>query len=220
MKGRLLVLPLLFICLSSSRAEANMGFWRWWDSLSGPGPFSGIVYELPIVTPYGFRRDQPEQRIRFDPADIDTSPGRLSVRVGLDFAILWAQKNNLPYDPPRAHAPSVLAYPVVPTVDVGRKGIDVGASVGFVRFSSDGASTTHFAYGPRLTLRPGVIFSKTPKRRHELVRIRISALRLQGEMTAEDFGATGAFRGGNEWMWGSTISVNLLALRRDPRESP
>ena len=38
-------LPLVILLLCPTPAHADReGFWRWWDSLSGPGPFNGFGY--------------------------------------------------------------------------------------------------------------------------------------------------------------------------------
>jgi hypothetical protein len=50
-----LVLVVLAVLAFAPPASAELGFFRWWDSLSGPGPFNGIVFD-PVFVCHGTKR--------------------------------------------------------------------------------------------------------------------------------------------------------------------
>jgi hypothetical protein len=210
------ILSWALIAIAPGTAEAQRGgFWRWWDSLSGPGPFNGIVYDQSIYS-LGMERGTSVKTWFPDPTATKADPKRRYLRLGLQLGWLWAQKNPLTYAAPRDQdPPGVNAMPFAATADVGvAKGIDVGAAVGGVRFSGDGFGFTKFALTPRLSIRPAVLFSDNPGRRHEVLEIRFFATMMPGTIEADDFGAIGSFRAEGELLWGTTIALNVFALRR------
>ena len=212
-----LCVAMLFVvlCCPMPATAGDLGFWRWWDSLSGPGPFNGIAYEQPLFT-YGKKRDRETGATGpfLDLTGMEADSRVRYVSFGLEWAVLWAEENNLEYAPPRDQfVPGVQAIPIFGTVDVRvARGLEAGAAVGFVRFRGDGFGFNEFAWGPRLTVRPLAVFAKEPTRMDELIQIRVFGTHLVGEFGAADFGATGSFVGGSEMLWGTTFTVNVLAL--------
>lgn len=204
----------LFVALLPRPVLASdMDWWRWWDSLSGPGPFNGLGYDQPLVN-FTLKAPSPQPHI-FDPTGFDKDPTRLHVKAGVEFAFLFAQHNHLPYAPPRdQNPPGIRAYPVMGTIDFGRKGVEVGAGIGAVLFAGDGFRFGRTLISPRATFKPLMWFKTHPSRRDEILQIRIGAAGIMGKMTAKDFGAIGPFEGGNEWLKTTTVSVNLMALLR------
>src|SRR5437870_2676870 len=118
---RLLLFVVLFVALVPRPAAADdMDWWRWWDGLSGPGPFNGLGIDSPFVS-YGIKRDPPGTKRTFfrDVTGFEADPEQLHVRVGAEWAFLIAQKNSLPYAPPRdQNPPGVYAFTVLGGVDV------------------------------------------------------------------------------------------------------
>jgi hypothetical protein len=215
-RSRLCLVTLFAVlCCPPAATAGELGFWRWWDSLSGPGPFNGIAYDQPLFT-YGTKRDRANdpKGTFLDLTGLEADPSTRPVSIGVEWAVLWAEENNLEYAPPRDQfVPGVQAIPIFGTVDVGvTRAFDAGAAIGFVRFRGDGFGFNEFAWGPRLTVRPLALFAKDADRIHELVQVRLFGTHIVGEITAEEFGAVGAFEGGHEWLWGTTVTVNLLAL--------
>ncbi len=190
-------------------ASAELGFFRWWDSLSGPGPFSGIVFD-PVFVCYG----TPEVGRERKPIQLgcwNQARNRWRVNVGVDFARLTGH-NNLPYA--SGAAPDVTAYPFMATVTVSKHAIfDVGGGVGFVRFSGHGFGFNKAAFEARVTLKPLVAIDWN-KRKLEFLQLCLFGTGIPGDLTAADFGATGPWRSSGEWLPGFMVVVDLSALVR------
>jgi hypothetical protein len=215
MSPRLLRCALVILVLFAAPRPAHadmMGFWRWWDSLSGPGPFNGYAADIPLYTVY---RPADRIQIEFDPFEDAALANPSSIKVGLQFGVLKAEDNNLPYAAGRT-PPGVWAIPISVTADRRIvRGVDVGAGVGLVRFFGEGFGLTRATVSPRLSVAPASLLSDGPAtRRTEAFKIRLFFTALLGEFDAGDFGATGDFKGGNELLFGTTFTIDVLALKR------
>lgn len=219
-----IVLGVVLVLAMARPASAELGFFRWWDSLSGPGPFSGVVFD-PVFVCYGAPRIPGATKTTpsaatpatpgwapFDLGCRSTRRDELRVNIGLEFARLTG-KNNLPYA--SGTAPDVKAYPFMMTVTVSKHAmLDAGAGVGFVRFSGGGFGFTRFAFEPRATVRPlvGLSRSEFTRRRLEFLQLRAFGTAIPGEITAADFGATGTWSSPKEWLPGFMVVFDLSAL--------
>ena len=197
-------------------AGANVaGFWRWLDRLSGPGPCTGVVYDQRLFS-NGFRVGEVQQTQRetfFDPGGLALDETRTSrpIMIGAQWATLKCG-NELPYE--GRSAPTVWAFPLAGTVDVRlHRAVDAGATVGVSGFVGDDFSVWRPTLSPRVTIFPAA-FVREPTRRHRALLFRVTASAILGELDAADFDAIGDFKGGNEVLWGISLSVDLLALRR------
>jgi len=229
------LIPCLFvlvICMGSPQGAAagELGFWRWWDSLSGPGPFQGLLLHEVFVC-YGVDQSpgastKPHTFLSAGCYDADRS--RFRVAFGVEWAHLTGD-SNLPYAPPRdQNPPQVNAYPFHITTNFGIAKVpwvDFGAGVGFVRFSGEGFGFNRFAFGPRVTIKPLALIPRlAPHRtrnwnakqrnRLEAFQFRYSGTAIPGAMEASDFGAIGNFRSPSEWLNGYVLVFDGLALLR------
>lgn len=203
---------IVIVLSSAPPAHADMmGFWRWWDSLSGPGPFNGLVVELNSHT---VTRESGGIKIHFDPAGELFLADRSALRVGFQLGVLKAEDNNLPYADGRT-PPGVWAIPISVTADRNLKpGIDVGAGLGVVRFTGDDFGFWRTTVSPRLSIAPASLLARNRSRQNEAFKIRLFFTAVLGEFDAGDFGAVGDFKGGNELLFGTTFSVDVLALKK------
>ena len=221
----LLVAATLALCPTSAFALLDGGFFRWWDSLSGPGPFNGVVIDAMLVC-YGSHftgKPSPDPNVSNDgyTTEVFINPGCLQARrdrrrisVGLQWAALWSERNDLPYESGRK-APQVKAYPFMIVAHYGlNKGIDVGAGVGVVKFSGDGFGFTRFIFEPRVSVRPFALLSKKPNPPliTDIIDLRVFATAIPGTIDAADFGATGSWRSEGEMQYGFSITFNGFAL--------
>jgi hypothetical protein len=199
---------LLLVALPST-AFADMGFWRWLDKLSGPGPFRGIVLDPAIVCIGHNERGDRTRVTAVYLYDCDLVRAERHIRLGTDIGILTG-KNNL--DPSRG---TVAAYPVLFNGAIGTSYFDVGAAFGFVRFVSGPSSATEGAIQPiRITFRP---FAIPENRRQDFraraLQIRLTTTYLAGALTAADFNApSSSWTGGNEWVTSLMFTVDAGAL--------
>lgn len=206
------ILVVLFVCGTARPAQADMmAIWRWWDSLSGPGPCTGVVFDQRLFS-RGQKTGTAETATFFDPGLRVDENSRRPVKFGVQVGALKC-RNELPYAD--GSAPDVWAFPLAGTVDVRTiPAVDVGLTVGTTAFRGDGFSTWKLTLGPRVTLSPGVLFTQTPTRRHRALQITLTASTIVGDLTAADFGAIGDFKGGNEVLWSTSVSLNLLNLKK------
>jgi hypothetical protein len=219
-------------------AEAQAGFIRWLERLSGPGPFVGGGVEVYALC-YGVRKDQPvDPDASGDRAAswfFDANCGRAArdrrrVTIGAQWARL-AGNNTLQYDAsvPAALTDRVSATLFLATADVGVvRPLDVGASAGFIRFAGapPGAFTRPAIEPLRLTWKPlamrpvgrgpnGTIPADAAAAlyRREWLQIRLVVTLLPGGFDAEDFGAIpGTFHSGTEVQSNVYVIVNLANL--------
>jgi len=211
-----LLLLLALLCPAPVAASVGGEFIRWLDSLSGPGPFNGIGFDVLFVcygTSRSSNRDTAEPFI--DAGCLDARRTNKRIGVGFQAAKLWSERNDLPYDPARSPGPQVHAYPLMIVADYGlNKGIDVGAGVGVVKFSGDGFGFTRFILEPHLSVRPFALLSKDsdPPPLAEVLEIKVFATGIPGTIDAADFGATGPWRSTGEFEKGFSIGFNFGAF--------
>ena len=226
---RIRLLPILVVAgvLAALPAPASAafggGFFRWWDSLSGPGPFNGIVLDAMFVC-YGTHfapgadPNAPDPKyatdVFIDAGCLNARRDRRRVSVGVQWAAAWSEENNLVY-PDRGKAPQVKAYPFLIVAHYGlNKGMDAGLGVGVVKFSGDGFGFSRFIIEPQLSVRPFALLSKSenPPLRAEVLDLRFFMTGIPGSMTAADFGATDTWSSDGEFQYGFSITFNALAL--------
>jgi hypothetical protein len=200
-------LAVVIVLISARPAHADMmGFWRWWESLSGPGPFNGLVVELSTST---IKRDG----VHADPDGSIFLDSPASIRMGFQFGVLKAEDNPLDYG--GRTPPGVWAIPIAVNFDRNiAKGFDVGAGIGLVRFTGDDFGLWRTIVSPRLSVAPVSLASRERSRKSEAFKIRFFYTWLIGELDAADFGAIGDFEGGNELLFGTTFTVDVLTLLR------
>jgi len=200
----LFALAALVLNLAAPRpADAQAAFIRWLERLSGPGPFYGAGFE---VYPVCFNATDQAWTV----LDMDcggTVRGERSLRIervlfGVQYSKLRGN-NELLYDPaiPADQTDSVGATIFLGSADVGFiRALDVGASVGFIRFSgmpSEAFSRTIFE-PLRITFKP-LAMKASSVRRDEWLQIRLVTTVLPGGFDAEDFGAIpGSYSSGTE----------------------
>lgn len=111
------------------------------------------------------------------------------------------------------------AIPISVTADRGfkrRPGIEVGAGIGAVRFTGDGFGFWRATLSPRISIAPASLLTGDRSRRNDAFKIAVFITALLGEFDAGDFGATGDFKGGNELLFGTTFTIDVLALKKKP----
>jgi hypothetical protein len=187
-----------------------MGWLWWWDSLSGPGPFHGIVYHQPLLT---WTPDDPAASLLFDPSGLETNTNDFYIKFGVELGTLFAEENNLVYAPPfDAAPPDVKAYPLAGTVDFRvATGVELGGSIGAVRFAAGEEGFWKFTFGPRLIVRP-LQWLGVSQNRSEFLQLKLKYTRVPG-IEAAEFGAIGGPEMSGEWIGGLAITVNVLALK-------
>jgi len=208
---RPLVLAAVLVSFVPAPAHAAMGagFWRWWDSLSGPGPFQGVALQADVAC-YGTNDYSTDKAIGwvsiFNCFKVERE---LHITVGTEIGRLHG-RNNL--DP---NGTSVLAVPVFATAKVGNRYIDAGVDLGFIHFGAENGGTNVFALGPRVALRPLALSSSrfSKSRRARALEIRAFTTRIPGTLTASDFGVPqSSWTGGHEWLNnGLTITIDVLS---------
>jgi len=199
----------LLLLLAPRPASAELGFFRWWDSLSGPGPFSGVVFDEVFLCK-GEPTSTPLPRPKFDPGCLNLHRGKRRLMGGVKVGRLDG-KNNLPYATGRA--PEVHAYPVLATLSFSQHpALERGGAVGFVRFSGEGFGFNRFAIEPRVVFRPLVFFADVDskaQRQLEFLHLQLYGTGIPSEFTAADFGAIGSFRSDREWLPCFAIIVDI-----------
>ena len=217
---RLRVFPIVVLLVLAAAAPREaaadmLDFFRWWDSLSGPGPWIGLGYQSSLQN-IGVLRTEKEDNPRhsfFDPSGLRTNPRALYYKFGAELGVLWTDDSDLEYapgvDPPKAYA-----FPILGTFDVGRNGLEGGVGVGFLRLSALDRGKWHFVFEPRFTVKPFVLANRNNENKewHEMLAARFYLTRI-GEINPADFGAIGPADAGSEWVPGITFSVNVLAIR-------
>lgn len=212
-----------FVILLPQQAHADlMGFWRWFDGLSGPGPFKGFVSE-PSIIAYGKTKkaieiqgaDAKSERV-LDLMGTEISHSHTYFRFGGQWGILASSHNNQDYgDRP---APTVWANPFAATFDVGWRGIEGGVAAGVVRFHGDDFSFWRGYLSPRAAVYPLLLFKPNYQQRwREVLQLRAGWAGVLGDIKATDFGAIEKVppqKMGNELMPSVSVSVNVLALQK------
>jgi hypothetical protein len=208
-------------------AYADLGLLRWFDRLSGPGPFTGLFADVNFLciakkadasakSAWAVRVDLDCRTARREAVDRKQKPRVLS--IGAQVAAL-SGPNHLTYAAPldQAPAPDVRAYPVMGTMTYAlHRTLDVGAGIGLVHFTGRGFGFSRFAIEPQATFKPLMLFAPDDRPSAlEVLQLRFNVTGLIGQIEAEDFGAvSGLTPKSSEWLKGFTIIVNVGSLLR------
>lgn len=190
---------LVVIVLWPTPAHAARGFWAWLEELSGPGPFDGPMYAMPVKCWQGSRSVKCHP---FRGHDVDAVRNdNINRTIELSGGVLWSG------DHPRFKDRDAIALEadtnnrnviVIPINGVLRfrpyAWLDVGPGVGVLMFFGDGVKAK-----PRLVLLGNATwkpFLWKSKRNDSYSRLeRMLGLELQASyitkgVTAADFGST------------------------------
>jgi hypothetical protein len=235
MKKAVLIGLLTLACglVPARPAEAQAGFIRWLEKLSGPGPFYGAGFDLYGFC-YGVKKETSltpdftedalttQQRRWF----FDVNCGKANrtskrLTVGVQFSKLWGD-NNLQYDPavPEDQRDTVAATIFLGSADFGvDRALDIGAGLGFIHFTNTPAAgfsrvlvePLRVTWKP-LTMRRAAASADNLYRR-EWLQFRLVMTVLPGGFDAEDFGAIpGSYSSGTEVQANLYIIVNATNL--------
>jgi hypothetical protein len=209
-----LIVVLVVLGAPPDASADRLGFWRWWDSLSGPGPFYGWDYELPLYT-WHIEKDPGSTTdvVLFDPSGLEYDPSRWHATFGFEVAVMWTDRSDLTYST-GVMPPKVYAFPVIGTVDVGKRGVLGGVGIGSLRLSGPDTGKWYGIFEPRLTIRPFVLAAGRSRQNwHEVLQARFYLSHIGG-IVPSDFGAIGDTKGDSEWVPGVALSINVLALKK------
>jgi hypothetical protein len=217
--------------VSARPADAQAGFIRWLEKLSGPGPFVGAGLEIYGLC-YAAEKDSitaPEpaatepRRWFFDVNCARAARDRQRLTIGVQFSKMIGD-NNLQYD---ASVPDDLHDTVGATALLGSadltvaRPLDLGVGVGFLHFTGGlPGSFTRFALEPLrvtwkpLAMRPAADSSdRMGLYKREWLQIRLVMTVIPGGFDAEDFGAIpGSYRSGTEVQANMYLIVNAANL--------
>jgi len=216
------------IVLASARPASAQGFWRWLESLSGPGPSHGGGIEIAVLCT-GFAKDRAvdaDATATSRRTFASLSCGRLArnrVRTTVGFAASFLSGDNtLQYDPgtPVDQTDTVRISTWMGIVDIGvHRAVEIGFGAGVMRFSHLPVSPfTRLAIQPvRVSWKPLAMRSTGDARRdyrNEFLVVRLDATVIPGGLEAEDFGALpGTFKTPRGEILGSySILINVLPL--------
>jgi hypothetical protein len=217
------LLTVVFLALGlvavDARPASAQGFWRWLESLSGPGPSHGWGLEVPLLCT-GVRTLPEATGVRLLGCG-QRGPTPVPVTVGLSASFLRGD-NTLDYAPgtPADRIDRVSISTVTGFVDVGiHPAFDVGFGAGLMRIGDlPVASFTRLVLQPiRVAWKP-LAMSRTGDARRDYRReflvIRFDATLIPGGLVAEDFGAVpGTFKTPPGEIIGSyLVLINVLPL--------
>jgi hypothetical protein len=215
-------------------ADAQAGFIRWLEKLSGPGPFYGAGFELYGLC-YGVEKNSsiqadppPEEAFKrsrdwfWDVNCGKAARNRQRLTVGVQFSKLWGD-NNLQYDEtavPEDQRDTVGATIFLGTADLGvARALDVGAGLGFIHFTNTppGGFSRVLLEPLRVTWKPLTMrrasASAEDLYRREWLQFRVVMTVIPGGFDAEDFGAIpGSYTSGTEVQTNLYIIVNATNL--------
>lgn len=212
-------------------ANAQAGFIRWLEKLSGPGPFVGTGIEIYGLC-YGAEKatvaaqdsSAAEAKTWFwDVNCARSARDRQRITVGVQFAKMWGN-NNLQYDEeavPENLRDTVGATVLLGSADLGvARALDVGAGVGFIHFTGappGGFSRVLFeplrvTWKP-LASRPSAGISSAQLYKREWLQLRLVMTVIPKGFDAEDFGAIpGSYKSGTEVQANMYLIVNAANL--------
>jgi hypothetical protein len=209
-------LAVLGSILVPARAEAG---WGWLEKLSGPGPFMGLAYTVPIgcytddFKPALWRPDCTPPDNGRDPQD----PKRVKLLFGVDIQYLTAGAGDNSLQYASGHAvPGVRLWQVIPAVAVPvHPALSVGVGLGFAHFSTRGGVQSGFStavFQPlRLTFTPAAAVKTTS--RWTALQFKLNATMFTRTIRSEDFGAIpGTFKASHEVLWQPVIFIDVLRL--------
>ena len=221
MRRLLGALAVLGVILAPARADAS---WGWLEKLSGPGPFMGLAYTVPIGCLY---REDPQSQPHFRPALLrpdcvvpekakkDPAPVKLLFGVDIQYLTAGAGDNPLQYASGGA-VPGVHLWQVIPAVAVPvHPALSVGVGFGFAHFSTTGDVESSFSTGVfhplRLTFTPAAAVA--PGSRWTALQFKLNATMFTRTIRSEDFGAIrGTFKARPEVLWQPVIFIDVLRL--------
>ena len=233
MKKAVLIGLLALACglVPAKPADAQAGFIRWLEKLSGPGPFVGAGLEIyglcyGVEKPSAIAQDNSGEQPRTFFWDVNCGKAardRQRLTVGVQFSKMWGD-NNLQYD--EAAVPANLRDTVGATVFLGSadlgvtRALDIGAGVGFIHFTGTppGSFTRPMLEPLRVTWKPlasrptaGASSEQLYKR--EWLQLRLVMTVIPKGFDAEDFGAIpGSYKSGTEVQANMYIIVNTANL--------
>ena len=211
-------------------ADAQAGFIRWLEKLSGPGPFVGAGLEIYGLC-YAAEKDSigaPEplatepRRWFFDVNCARAARDRQRLTIGVQFSKMIGD-NNLLYDPslPDDLHDTVGATALLGSADLSvTRSLDVGVGLGFMHFTgAPPGSFTRLALEPirvtwkPLAMRPSGDRDLLGLYKREWLQLRLVMTVIPGGFDAEDFGAIpGSFDPGTEIQANMYIIVNAANL--------
>jgi len=235
MKKAVLIGLLALACglIPAPPAEAQAGFIRWLEKLSGPGPFYGGGFELygfcygkkkddsiaPDFTGDALSASKPQWFFDVNCGKANRTSKRLT--VGVQFSKLWGD-NNLQYDAsvPEEQRDTVAATIFLGSADFGvDRALDVGAGLGFIHFTNTppGGFSRVLVEPLRVTWKPLTMRRATASAadlyQREWLQFRLVMTVLPGGFDAEDFGAIpGSYSSGTEVQANLYIIVNVTNL--------
>jgi hypothetical protein len=224
---RLLVIALVAIgtTVVSPRPASAQGIWRWFESLSGPGPSHGYGFELALIC-HGNKKTSAiaaestasSERTWFP--HVSCGPlARDRVRVSIGLSASWLSgENTLEYA--AGPQPDVDITTWIGFVDIGvHRAIDLGVGAGVIQFGNLPVNSfSRFAFQPvRVSVKPLALKvsadAKTNYRR-EFIVLKYEATMLADRLEAIDFGAVpDTFKmPPGEIMGSFTVLFDVLAL--------
>ncbi|HUF46597.1 MAG TPA: hypothetical protein VMM93_02215 [Vicinamibacterales bacterium] len=212
-------IAVLGLSLGSATPAEAQSFWRWLESLSGPGPFKSVfgIEFAPVC--FGDNPTDPDNRW----LDLFCTQNRLrEPRVSFVFDVAWGSgTNNLTYAPgatPNGVADTgVFLFSGGPMWHLHDRAVDVGAVVGVARFSNLPVvgAVSKSTIEPRLVFRPLVLMRGADRYRMSFLEIRYSPIIVFSGFTLADFGAVGGdLTGDPETIHSVQILVNIAPLIR------
>ncbi len=211
-------------------AEAQAGFIRWLEKLSGPGPFVGVGLEIYGLC-YAAEKDSitaPEpaaaepRRWFFDVNCARAARDRQRLTIGVQFSKMIGD-NELQYDPsvPDDLHDTVGATAFLASADLSvTRALDLGVGLGFLHFTgAPPGSITRVALEPirvtwkPLAMRPAGTTNLAGLYKREWLQLRLVMTVIPGGFDAEDFGAIpGSYRSGTEVQANMYFIVNAANL--------
>ena len=179
------------------------GFWSWLEELSGPGPFTGYMFSVPLTC------FEEGRRIACWERDIDGGQ-TLVAKFGRFSSGDRPRFQDLPAnDPDNLGAVHVIPISGVYLFRLHRT-FDVGPGAGIMRFSGDGFDALYrFTLTPvSASVRPLLAFSRN--RWARLLRIEVDTSFVTKGFTGADFGNTRTgFRSGPEFLTRAGIILDF-----------
>lgn len=208
--------------MTPRQSEAVIG---WLEELSGPGPFLAVQLpadrviciargsneNLGVASAWGSARDKSAAQA----ACARDDPRGVKAFVSVEFPIGRSRENQLFPQDPKGDRNRVTLIGVRPVFFVrATPGVDLGAGIGFTRFSGDAFdSFTRVTIPLRARIVPAAFNGKAS-------RATALYIALQGDLypkmfTAADFGARGNWTEDNDFQVSVFLGLDILRLFRD-----
>jgi len=218
--------------LSARPASAQYAYFRWIQQLSGPGPFAlhGVTVTFGCAQDPKAKSDQPpEGPAIYRYVFCDYAKNWTSIRHFYGVSAMWGEgKNNLEFPAGREKLDPATSslYLAFGTLRLD-PGLDVGASLGFTRFTATPDITlTRFMINPFVAVRPvGLFFRKDRKvlptdskairiadAVARAVELNLGLIILPQGFQLGDFGAIGGadFKGGPEFNGQYGLKIRIV----------